>query len=291
MFVNRSSNLTCFSRERPSLTCYDAVRVPEYNPPSGAKPLDLRSPLLKVKRAKQHISDLNAKRAAFIGSNTYTGAPKFNPETSRTQFVLRDVPAIDPEIRLVLGDVAHNLRTALDHLACELARSVEVADPRVYFPIFKNEEVYKAESPRKTKGLPKEAKDFIDRIGPYGGHDDLLWGLHELDRIDKHHLLLAITAKSSRVASPVISSALDMNLPIYIHYSAFSSALKTGDVIGEIEGNYEADKEMGVAADIAFGEPEVFRGEALFPKLDLLAERVEVVINLFVPNPRSGMLT
>jgi hypothetical protein len=265
--------------------------VPEYKPPSGAKPLDLHSPFLKVKWAKHHISDLNAKRAAFIGSNTYTGIPKFNPETNRTQFVLRDVPAIDPGIRLLLGDVAHNLRTALDHLAWELARSVEVSDPRDYFPISRNEVVYKDESPRKTKGLPKEAKDFIDRIGPYGGHDDLLWGLHELDRIDKHHLLLAITAKSSRVASPVMSRALDVNSRIYFHYSAFSSALKTGDVIGEIEGNHEADKEMSVAADIAFGEPEVFRGEALFPKLDLLAEHVEGVISLFGPNPRSGMLT
>lgn len=261
--------------------------MPKYSPPSRAKPLDLRSPLLKVEWAKHHISGLNAKRAAFIGSNTYTGIPKFNPETNRTQFVLRDVPAIDPEIPLLLGDVAHNLRTALDHLACELARSDGVSNPRVYFPICRNEDAYKDEAPQKTKGLPKEAKDFIDGIGPYGGNDDLLWGLHELDRIDKHHLLLAITARSNRVASPVMSTALDVNSRIYIHYSAFSSALKTGDVIGEIEGNHEADKEMSVAADIAFGEPEVFRGEALFPKLDLLAEHVEGVINLFFSNPRD----
>jgi len=273
---------------RPDLpTCYDALRVLQYKPPSGAKPLDLRSPFLKVERAKHHISDLRAKRAAFIGSNTYTGTPRFNPATNRTQFVLRDVPAIDPEIPLLLGDAAHNLRTALDHLAYELARSVRVSDPKDYFPISRDEDVYKVESPRKTRGLPKEAKDFIDGIGPYGGHDDLLWGLHELDIIDKHHLLLAITARSNRVASPVMSTISDVNLRIYIHCSAFSSALKTGEVIGEVDGNRGADKEMSVAADIAFGEPEVFRGEALFPKLDLLAEHVERVISLFVLNPEG----
>lgn len=248
-----------------------------YQPPPSAKPLDLRSPFLKIKRAKDHISDLNMKRVAFIGSHTYFGIPKFNTETNRTQFVLGDIPLIEPDIRLLLGDAAHNLRTALDHLACELARSVGGDDPMVYFPIFENEKIYKAEVDRKTKGIPKEAKDIFDRIGPYGGHDDLLWGIHELDRIDKHRLVLATTAKTHSW-----SMTLDKNFRSYDF--AWSGDLKAGGVIGEVEGNHETDKQMSVTADIAFGEPEVFKGEALFPSLDFIAEHVERVVRLFGPS-------
>jgi hypothetical protein len=66
---------------------------------------------------------------------------------------------------------------------------------------------------------------------------------------------------------------------------AFVPALKAGDVIGDLEGNHESDKQMSVTADIAFGEPEVFKGEALFPTLPLLAGHVEWVISQFGPNP------
>ncbi|MGO9124559.1 MAG: hypothetical protein ACLP6G_06680 [Terriglobales bacterium] len=249
-----------------------------YNPPPSAKPLDLRSPFLKVKWAKDHISKLREIRTAFVQKNIYFGSPKFNIETNRTQFILGDVPSISPDVRLLLGDTAHNLRTALDHLACELARSVGIADPMVYFPIFESRTTYEAVSSRKTHGMPPEAKNLIDRIGPYGGHDDLLWGLHELDRIDKHRLVLAITAKSHSW-----SATLDQQGRWYDF--SFSGELKAGDIIGEIEGQHESDKQMSVTADIAFGEPEVFKGEALFPGLDLIANHVERIILEFGPSP------
>jgi hypothetical protein len=42
---------------------------------------------------------------------------------------------------------------------------------------------------------------------------------------------------------------------------------------------------MSVTADIAFGEPEVFKSEALFPTLDFIAEQVERAISAFGANP------
>lgn len=66
---------------------------------------------------------------------------------------------------------------------------------------------------------------------------------------------------------------------------AFIGALKTGDVVGEVEGKFESDKQMTITADIAFGEPEVFEGHALFPTLPILADHVERTISKFGPNP------
>ena len=157
--------------------------MPCYKPPAGTKPLDLRSAFLKVKWAEKQLTDLGDARVSFLGANPYYGVPKFNRETNRTQFILESVPDIPPEISLLLGDAVHNLRTALDHLACELVRSTGVSEPKVYFPICESENAYKAESDGKTKGMPPEAKKLIDRLCPYDGGNYLLWGLHRLDII------------------------------------------------------------------------------------------------------------
>jgi hypothetical protein len=77
---------------------------------------------------------------------------------------LGEIPAINPDISLMLGDAAHNLRTALDHLACELARSVGIAEPMVYFPICENAERYKRESHGKTVGIPQKPKSLSTEL-------------------------------------------------------------------------------------------------------------------------------
>jgi len=251
--------------------------LPKYVPPSHAAPLDLRSPFLKVKRAKDHISNLEIKRADIM-TKRYIGIPKFDPETNSTEFVLGDVPDLDPDISLLLGDIAHNLRAALDYVACELCRSVGVKEPRVYFPICEDDQVYKRESGGRTVGMPKEAKNFIDRIGPYGGHNDFLWALHELDRIDKHRLVIPIAKKST---SWTISGDR-----VGRKYGFSFCELKAGAVIGFAEGgNFESDKEMGVTPDIAFGEPEVIEGELVFPNLYIMVNMVEEIVTAFGPNP------
>jgi hypothetical protein len=242
-----------------------------YKPPSSAKPLDLGGAFLKVQRAKKHIADLSEERIAFLGTNHYYGAPEFDVKTNRTRFTLESVPDIPAEIRLLLGDAAHCLRTALDHLACELVRSTGIVEPKVYFPICGSEQIYKAESAGKTKGMPDSAKQLIDRLNPYGGGNHLLWGLHQLDIIDKHRLLLTTTLKTGAWSVTLDQTARDYSF-------AFNSALKAGDVIGDLEGNHESDKRMSVTPDIAFGEPEVFAGEALFPTLTILANYVEEII-------------
>ena len=249
-----------------------------YKPPVSAQPLDLRSAFLKVNRANKHIDDLGLERSAFLDGKEYFGVPKFDPETNRTQFVLERVPAIPDSIKLIVGDVAHNLRTALDHLASALVRSVGIEPKGVYFPIAETIDKYKAESGGKTKGMPQQGKDLIDRFSPYGGGNHLLWGLHKLDIIDKHRLLLTTTTKTGGWSVTLGPTPGPYNF-------AFLSDLKAGDVIGDVEGNHESDKKMGVTPDIALGEPEVFAGEAIFPTVTILANYVNWILLEFGPNP------
>lgn len=246
-----------------------------YSPPPNARPLNLRGAHLKIERARKHIADLDAERTTFLGSNVYSGKPTFVPETNRTRFIMETVPGIPEEIPIILGDVVHNLRVALDYLACELVRSVGVEPKRVYFPIFENAEKYKAGSDSQTKGMPEEAKKIIDKnIRPWGGTNDGLWVLHQLDIVDKHRLLVTTAMK-------VGSWSVTLDQTAKGYGFAFIPALKAGDVIGDVEGNHEADKQMSITVDIAFGEPEILEGKPVIDLLVDLTNYVERVISFF----------
>jgi hypothetical protein len=248
--------------------------APSYKAPIGTLPLDLRSSFRKLNWAKEHIDNLGRARVSFLGRNSYYGIPKFNPETNRTQFILQSVPDIPSDIPLLLGDAAHNLRTALDHLASALARSNNIPDSKVYFPICETADVYKAKSEGKAKGIPPEAKKLIDRLKPHGGDDGnhLLWGLHQLDIIDKHRLVLTTTLKTGGWSVSLNQSSTEYRFE-------FLAALKTGDIIGDVVG--KSDRQMSITPDIAFGEPEAFAGEAIFPTMTILAQYVGEIIGMF----------
>src|ERR1035437_1403736 len=152
---------------------------------------DLSEALAKIERAKEHIRDLDRERAAFLGSNPYTLTPEFNGETSSTLYFLdecRDIPDVIP---LIAGDAIHNLRTALDYLACGLVKdNGNEPTSHTYFPISECAEKYRPESKRKTEGVSDAVKQAIDAFKPYRGGDDTLYGLHRLDIIDNQTLLL-----------------------------------------------------------------------------------------------------
>jgi hypothetical protein len=187
---------------------------------------------------------------------------------------LQSLPSIPDNIPLILGDAVHNLRVALDYLACELVRSAGVEPKGVYFPICETVERYMSEAGGKIKGMPQAAKDEIDKIRPYGGGNDGLWGLHKLDIIDKHRLLPTV---GMRVGSWQVNLSLT---PTEYNF-AMPSALEEGDTIGWIPGNHETDKSMSVTADIAFGEPEVFQGQLIVETLTQLVTMVKAIVSHF----------
>jgi len=247
-----------------------------YTPPPSAKPLDLRGARLKVERAKKHIADLDAQRVTFLGTDPYYGVPRFNSEFNCTEYVVQSLPTIPECIPLILGDAVHSLRSALDYVACELVRSVGGAPKNVYFPISESPEKYKTDSGGKTKGMPQEAKDYIDRMRPYCGGNDAFWAIHELDIIDKHRLL-------PTVGMNIGSWEANLSLTPTMYTFNLSPILKEGTVIGSIPGNTEPDKRMSITADIAFGEPELLEGRPLIETLTALADMVEAVVSHFGP--------
>src|SRR5262245_46372286 len=100
--------------------------------------------LLKVERAKEHRDALDAYiRDTFaIDANRPRLGVKSDPETGEQILYINYMPELDGfanRCSLILGDAVHNLRSALDRLAYQLAHrstSGNIQKPKsIQFPI------------------------------------------------------------------------------------------------------------------------------------------------------------
>jgi hypothetical protein len=250
----------------------------------------------KIDWAKEHIRNLDRDKAAFLALNPYTVTPEFYVEHGSTAYFLDKLQPIPVCIPLLAGDAAHCLRTALDYLAYslvpELARKPGV---QIYFPICKSLKEYRTESVRKTDGMPQSAKDRIDTFKPYLGGDNRLWELHQLDIIDKHRLLMITATTVSKIGFEIDSAFFEatfkgmFKLPpgaipkqtVYFSAPEPLFPMEKGALLYAVKGNFEADKRVDFTFDIAFGEPEIFKGQLLVKTLSELADMVESIVLSF----------
>src|ERR1041385_8956240 len=117
---------------------------------------------LKVERAKKHILDLEIARDRFIETEPYVIETERNPQTGNYLFRVTKLQPPPHDIGLIAGDVAHNLRSALDHLAYQLVLvNKENPNRSTEFPIFDDAARYVAGSHRKIKLMSQSAQDAI----------------------------------------------------------------------------------------------------------------------------------
>lgn len=114
---------------------------------------------LKIKRAKEHVADLEQELRAFFDTNPYKIPTKRDPQTHKLIYYVASADPIPECVPLITGDIIQNLMTALDHLAYQLVLSDTGDNPpnrnRIYFPIAGDATVYKTEKCRKMEGRGK----------------------------------------------------------------------------------------------------------------------------------------
>jgi hypothetical protein len=76
----------------------------------------------KADRAQNHLHSLDRLVAEFRASEPYTVVPQPTDTPGRTEYRLRIHTPSPPEISTTIGDILHNLRSALDSVAYEIAR-------------------------------------------------------------------------------------------------------------------------------------------------------------------------
>ena len=243
--------------------------------------LDVTGCRAKIERAKKHIADFDAARAAFLDTNPYAVISQFNEEIGKTQFIIGQIPVIPDDLAVIAGDAAQNLRSALDYLANALRSSEAGVSRKTYFPIAENRSKYESELSGKTQGIPQKAVEVFSQIEPYGGgKGDSLWALHTINNADKHRLLVSVGTTIGHRGAQLQLSGEVTEFSVLLR----SPGLKEGDVIGEVSDKTEGNHRIKYTFDIAFGEPEIIAGEIVVPTLQYFHNVVESIISYFESN-------
>jgi hypothetical protein len=150
----------------------------------------------KIVRAEEHLATIKAEVALFHEADPYELVGEFN--TEGTEYVahlrLNEVPPI--RLQLLVGDFAHNLRSALDHLAGWLViRNGGTPTTSTGFPICLKEP---AHGVKIEPGVSVEAMAVIEGLQPYNRGEaaakDKLAVLRAINNTDKHRNLFLATS-------------------------------------------------------------------------------------------------
>jgi len=239
---------------------------------------------VKVERARKHLRDLELARDNFINSKPYRLERESNLQTGYNIYRVFDIQTPSVEIGLIVGDVIHNLRSALDHLTYQLVlRNGASPTKQTAFPVFDDATKYTTGLAGKVKGIAQSAIDAIDATEPYqGGKGAGFWVLHYLDIADKHHALLT-TLINVTGASFTMPGFWERGYRGVggVSFPNFGKPLKDGDVVATREA--EMDNDMNLILDVAFTEPEVIEGRAVIKTLQQLVDLVDNLIVSFKP--------
>ena len=178
---------------------------------------------LKLARARNHLETLRDAYKFFCDQNPYTVSLQYEDRQqpvriqedsgeerteTRTQefavfrFHVRENPPLIWSV--IIGDCLQNARSALEHLAWQLAYpEYGGKGPNIWtsFPIYAKRREYRKmkEGQRsKVQQMAEPVQEVIESVQPYRlGNDaqlDPLWILNELARVDRHQVLHVVVA-------------------------------------------------------------------------------------------------
>jgi len=276
----------------------------------------LFGPIKKVDRAQEQLKALDIEIEEFLKADRYGGVvAEFNRRTR--EHALRLVTTGDgtPPLRwsLDIGEIAFNLRSALDHIAIQLALSVpgQKATDALYektqFPIclhgpdsskrkrwrWKNGMSYITYISRKHRAILQGMQPYSRRdrkrarFGPFRGRVPLgrkhpLWLLREVNNADKHRLLLV----TARVVSGMSLIVTEAPKGFKIEHVTFKAGMELihGAKIGSIRitGNpHDVRMKFGVSPEVVFASGcRAVKGLPVVGTLEAMHDEVDRVIRI-----------
>jgi hypothetical protein len=118
-------------------------------------------------------------------------------------------PVFPPVCGLLLGDVVHNFRSALDHVAWALYKRgttpnlSPAREAKVYFPIYDDRVKFNRSLKRKLPGVTRADIAKVRACQPYHApkrlrRQHVLWVVDELSRLDKHRTIQPVLPAPDR---------------------------------------------------------------------------------------------
>ena len=259
----------------------------------------LESAQAKISRAKEHLALISAEVREYLAAKPYEIAMKRDPDSRRMIYFMSTVRPTPPRIPAVVGDVIHNLRSALDHLAYQLVWTALGKPPgsHVYFPIADSRDLYLEQRRKQLKGAHPEAIAAVDALTPYRGANDLLWKLHKLNNVDKHRVLLTagsafdgvnIGPQMSRQMEKLINSMPSqkeaINIPpmdLFLRPADRLFPLKAGDELFIDAPDAEPDEKLQFRFGLGFGEKDIVYGDPIVETLSSMIQAIDAILPQF----------
>jgi hypothetical protein len=259
----------------------------------------LDSSLAKIGRANEHLSSLQSEARQYLASQPYKIATRRDPESRRLIYFMSEVRTTPPRLSAMIGDVIHNLRAALDHLAYQLVwvGAGKVPGSHVYFPIADSREIYLEQRRKQLKGAAPNAIAAVDALTPYRGSNNVLWKLHKLNNVDKHRVLLTagssfdsvnVGPQMSRRLEQLVNSAPELKEPfkfppmdLFVRPADRLFPLETGDELFVDAPDAAPDEKLQFRFELGFGEKDIVFGDPLLETLASMACTVESIVQRF----------
>lgn len=227
----------------------------------------------KVQWAGRHIYKLNEECKALLDSNFTQLVTEADLQPGQQRVKIVRNAKFPPSIPLIIGDAVHNLRTAFDYIIVAIT-----GDDQMALPVGKTRDdiISKSKPYRAIQAANPDLATFIvDEIQPYQRGKFLLWELSELDRIDKHRLILPTINQGHR---------LGVGIEDYSGKRYTNSWFTAGDNFSTTQtflGPIKIHDEGQAALSISFGPRTPFNDQPVLETLDEFSKRVLQAIEHF----------
>lgn len=241
-----------------------------------------RHSIAKIDRADQNIVNLEELFRRFIDRRPYEVIADVDPNpNTRTRRII-SVEEVPLDLRVLVGEIAHHLRSSFDVLVHQLmlqANATETELENCAFPVIVNCDVstpkgahkYESDLGRKIQAIRRTpAGALIEGLQPCHlshGADSPLAQIDQLNRIDKHRLLLALVGGipiagwnfPGGITTVPAGSFVPLARDTYVKWDA-----KTPEV--------NVDLKWPTPIEITFGEKGPFNNKAVIPTLQQLSD-------------------
>jgi hypothetical protein len=265
-----------------------------------AIPEQFASALLKVEQAKKHTDRLEREIIDFWSTNPYTIEVVGDPKNATGAYRIKGEPAPLPDsLTLTAGDAAHNLRSALDHFACATVANVTTSTA---FPVWR---APRAPTPAEWRGLvlgklQGASTSLIDAVidlkAYKGGDGEDIWTLDELDRVDKHRLLIAVAGANTALVvdfgevmaatfPDLYAEGQTPKLPMALRPAAWTP-VDTGAELFRVQTSNGFKTDPKFIFEVALAEPDALRGRPVAEALRHLVSETESLLQKLAPLAR-----
>ena len=240
----------------------------------------------RIYRAQEHLEAIKCELLSYYNADGCTLSGKYNPDaeggTGAIEGGFVSTPPIGPRLNTLIGEMLHDTRSALDHLAWQLVLDTgkEPIPEKTNFPIWtcapKTDRDGKDALPNIKGGISLDARTLISAVQPYKWgaryREHPLWLLHQLWNIDKHRYVIA---KGSRTAVK-----LPHHAPTFTFTTALESATEHGARLRIVPDDPSVGVDMHTTIEIAIHETGYGIEQPLLRTLEKAQEVAHATVEL-----------